>query len=100
MIKSVILILLLSLAGCAYPKTSVSTIDTRPKLAFKNVPINSTLYIDGLVMGNPAKFDGKINVLIIEPGTHEISIMSENGSEIYRQTIFVESELKTINVGH
>ena len=100
MIKVLFLIFLFAFAGCSYPKTTASTLDTRPKLAFKNAPGNSTLLIDGIKMGNPAHYDGKPNVLIVEPGTHEVSIVSESGSEVDHQTIFVESELKTINVGH
>ena len=95
------MIIFMNFSGCAsYPKTSVVTLDTRPKLVFQNTPSGSILYVDGLNMGDPAVYNGKPKVLFVEPGTHEVVIASQNGEEIHRQTVFVESEIKTINVGH
>ena len=42
-------------------------------------------------------FNGEPQTLTLEPGTHKISII-ENGTIIYEQKIFIESELKTITV--
>ncbi len=85
--------------GCAprYPVTKVNSIDSRPTLSFENAPRDAVVLVDGLSMGSVSKYDGKPNVLIVEPGTHEITIM-ENNVVVLKQAVFVESEHKVIKV--
>lgn len=85
--------------GCAprYPTTTVSTVDSRPTLSFINAPVGSVVLVDGINMGDATKFDGKPKVLAVEPGTHEITIM-QGSTIVSKQTVFVESENKVINV--
>ena len=87
------------LTGCAprYPVTKVNTVDSRPTLSFANVPKTSVLFVDGINMGDTSLYNGKPKVLAIEPGTHEITV-TENNQPIFQQTVFVESEHKTINI--
>jgi hypothetical protein len=86
------------LAACAMPQTVVRTTDTRPSLAIEGAPSGSILVVDGNVVGDATVVDGQPNTLRVEPGTHEVEIRDAGGRVIYRQRVFVESELKTIQV--
>ncbi len=92
-------VVFLFMLGCAprYPVTKVNNVDSRPTLSFVNVPEGSMVLVDNLQVGEAAQFTGKPKTLVVEPGTHEV-VLTQNGSEIFRQTIFVESEHKVINV--
>lgn len=93
----VILCVLVTLTGCSQAvisKTSVT--DSRPTLSFKNAPEGSSVAVDGLSVGLAEDFKAP-KVLYVEPGTHQIAVYSA-GKLIYEQSIFVDSEHKTINV--
>jgi hypothetical protein len=83
--------------ACAGPTTVVRTVDTRPAIAVVGAQPGSTLYLDGVAVGDPADFDGNPGVLRVEPGTHEVEIRVE-GRPAFKQKVFVESELKTVMV--
>ncbi len=94
-----VLVLFMLMVGCiSMPETRVETTDTRPQIIIKGAPQNSVLLVDGLRMGRASDYNGNPNVLRIEPGTHVISIVSETGSVLHKQKIFLESEMKTITV--
>ena len=86
------------LSNCSLPITIIETQDSRPVLSIQGAPQNSKLYIDGLMVGNADDYNGSPRVLLIEPGTHEVSIKTSGGNSIYNQKIFVESGLKTITI--
>lgn len=86
------------LAGCAMPQTVVRAPDTRPSLAVVGAPEGSVLVVDGAPVGDATVVDGQPRTLLVEPGTHDVEIRDAAGNVIYRQRIFVESELKTIQV--
>jgi hypothetical protein len=88
----------LAAAGCVGPTTVVKTVDTRPALAIAGAPSGTVLYVDGIAIGNPADYDGQPNVLRVEPGTHEIEIRDGSGRTLFKQRVFAESELKTVQV--
>ena len=92
------LVICLFLSNCSLPITIVETGDSQPVLAIKGAPQNSKLYIDGLMVGNTNDYNGNPRVLLIEPGTHEVSIKTSEGNSIYNQMVFVESGLKTITI--
>ncbi len=87
-----------ALGGCAAPNTTVRTVDTRPSIALQGAQRNTVLVVDGRPIGEASAYDGNPLVLRIEPGTHEIEIHDMAGQVLFRQTVFVESELKTIVV--
>ena len=88
----------LFVVGCTtYPTTKISAVDTRPTISFVGAPENSILFVDNLSMGSVSQYNGKPNVLKVEPGTHEIQIM-QNNKIIFQQTVFVQSENKTISI--
>jgi len=89
----------LSIAACgAMPSTTVRTTDSRPSLAVEGAPRGSLLFVDGNRIGDAGVYDGQPAVLLVEPGTHVVDVRDTSGKVIFRQTIFVESETKTIQV--
>lgn len=85
-------------SACSAPSTTVRSIDTRPAIAVLDAAPNAVLVVDGRFIGPAANYGGNPNVLRLEPGTHEVEIRDVSGNTVYRQTIFVESEIKTIRV--
>jgi hypothetical protein len=84
-------------AACAGPTTVVRTVDTRPALAISGAPVGTVLYVDGVAVGDPARFDGRPNILRVEAGTHEVELR-DGARVVFAQRVFVESELKTVEV--
>ncbi|UCD85615.1 MAG: hypothetical protein JSU92_05335 [Deltaproteobacteria bacterium] len=95
-----LLVLLTIIVSCTMPATTVKTVDTRPSIAVEGAPEGAELYVDGLRIGMANSYNGHPNILKIEPGIHLIVIRDVSGEVIHKQEIFVESELKTIIVGH
>jgi hypothetical protein len=87
-----------AMAACAAPTTVVRTVDTRPALAFSGAPSGTVLYVDGAAVGDPSDYDGRPNILRVEPGTHQVEIRNRGGAVLFSQRVFVESELKTVQV--
>lgn len=96
--RKLALALALAAAGCVGPTTTVRSVDTRPAIAVAGAPHGAVLYVDGVAVGSASSYDGNPNVLRVEPGTHEIDVRDGAGQSIFRQRVFVESELKTIQV--
>lgn len=93
------LLMVLSVSlGCSLPTTSVKTVDNRPSIEILNAPEGARLFVDNVNMGPVDKYNGDPNVLLLEPGTHMITVKSQGGAVLYSQKAFLESELKTINV--
>ncbi len=96
--RKLALALALAAAGCVGPTTTVRTVDTRPALAFQGAPSGTVLVVDGVAVGDPSSYDGNPNVLRVEPGTHVVEIRDRSGRSLFSQRVFVESELKTVQV--
>ncbi|MEI7703471.1 MAG: hypothetical protein WCK73_02615 [Deltaproteobacteria bacterium] len=86
------------LAACSAPATTVRSVDTRPAIAILDAAPGAVLVLDGKTIGPAAAYTGSPNVLRLEPGTHDVEIRNPSGQTTFRQTIFVESEIKTIRV--
>jgi hypothetical protein len=84
--------------ACAGPSTAVRTVDTRPAIAVTGAPPGTVLYVDGAPVGDATAFDGRPDVLRVEPGTHELEVRDRGGQVVFRERVFVESELKTVKV--
>jgi hypothetical protein len=85
------------LTGCSQAVISKTMVtDSRPTLSFENAPEGASVAVDGLKVGLAKDFKSP-QVLYVEPGTHQIAVYSGD-SKIYEQTIFVDSEHKTINI--
>jgi hypothetical protein len=96
--RRVVLAATLALAACVGPTTVVRTVDTRPALAVSGAPSGTFLFVDGAAVGDPGGYDGRPNSLRVEPGTHHVEIRDAGGAVIFSQRVFVESELKTVQV--
>ena len=79
------------------PNTVVRTVDDRPTLAIKGAPEGAVLFVDGLMVGPAANYNGDPNILTVEPGTHLVRI-AIGSNVLYEQKVFVESSLKVITV--
>ena len=77
---------------------SVKSLDSRPSIAITNAPGGAILYVDGELVGEAREYDGKPEVLILERGTHTVTIKAKDGTTLLERTVFVHSELKTIVV--
>ncbi len=86
------------LTACPMPQTVVRTADTRPRIAVVGAPVGSVLFVDGQRVGEAAAYGGQPNVLIVEPGSHDVDLRDAAGTVLFRQRVFVEGELKTIRV--
>ena len=89
-------------AACAMPTTVVRTTDTRPGITLSGAPAGAALVVDGKRAGLASSYradggDGPV-VLRLEPGTHEIEVVDGAGQVVFKQRIFIESEVKTIVV--
>lgn len=96
--KKLILAGALALAACVGPTTTLKTVDTRPALAISGAAAGLTLFVDGAAVGDPRNYDGNPNILRVEPGTHDVELRDGAGAVVFRQRVFVESELKTVEV--
>ena len=92
------LVVAVTLAACAGPSTTVTAVDTRPALAISGAASGLTLFVDGAPVGDPRSYDGNPTVLRVEAGTHDVELRDGSGIVRFRQRVFVESELKTIQV--
>lgn len=87
----------MALAGCSLPTTTIRSADNRPSISIAGAPDDATLKVDGVVVGKAVDYDGDPQVLLLEPGTHRITV-EQGGAVVYDQLIFVNSESKRINV--
>ena len=76
--QGLVIIALAALAGCSYPSSRTEISDERPSIALSGAPKGSVVFVDGLEMGPATKFDGRNNVLMLEPGNHVIRILLGN----------------------
>ena len=88
----------LLVVGCSYPTSGVRVLDDRPSIVIQDAPIGSFLLVDGLNMGKARLYNGRERALLLEPGTHQIEVMSQ-GNLIHSERVFLgDGELKTIKV--
>ena len=85
-------------AGCTLPQTTVKSGASPPGLVVKGAPAGATLYVDGIVIGPAAQYDGKPNVLVVLDGVHQIEIR-QGTTVIYHEKALVSSgETHTVTV--
>ena len=90
--------ILVGLAGCAYPTSELRIPDDRPRLAIRGAPQDAILYVDGLAMGPAQQYNGQEAALLVEPGTHKIEVISK-GKTLLQEKIFLGGgEQKTLNI--
>lgn len=60
--------------GIRYPSSRTDITDERPSIAFSGAPSGSVVFVDGKSMGLATRYDGGENVLLVEPGNHQIQV--------------------------
>lgn len=91
----------LLLGACALPETVIKTGSSRPQLVVKGAPADTVLVVDGHSMGSASRFNGDPNVLVVEPGGHQVEIQ-RSGNVVHVEKVFVsdgETRTITINAG-
>lgn len=75
-VKSLLMVLAIAsaVAACRYPSGGVEITDERPTIGFKGAPDGAMIFVDGIAMGPAARFDGKKEALLVEPGSHVVEV--------------------------
>ena len=94
-IRPLTLVGALLLTACAYPSTTVRTLEEKPQLAFANASPTAMLFINGVLVGPAADYDGKKSTLQVGTGTHTVEVR-ENDRVIYSEKIYLGSDLTKI----
>jgi hypothetical protein len=76
------------LQACTYPTTQVVRGDERPAIAVEGAPLGSILEVDGIDHGDASYWNGKPDRLLVEPGSHNVRIIS-NGTVLLERTVYV-----------
>jgi hypothetical protein len=79
---------MLALAGCSYPVTQVSTVDTRPHLSIAGAPAGAQLAIDNIALGAAADYAPDKREITLDHGTHHV-VVSNGGKPLYDNSIYL-----------
>ncbi len=91
---------LLLLAGCSYPVSSASTVDTRPHLSVSNAPPGAVLIVDNVSVGPAAYYAPDKMQLALDHGTHHVVIRS-NATILFDNSVYLgDATNRTINLPH
>ncbi|CDG81080.1 putative uncharacterized protein [Janthinobacterium agaricidamnosum NBRC 102515 = DSM 9628] len=85
--KLTIALALLALAGCALPVTQVKTGAVRPTLKVLGAPPYSSLYVDGLLIGDATIYNGSQKQVFVEEGVHQVELKLD-GRVLYTAKVF------------
>ena len=85
-----VLVVLMLLAACSLPQTTVRTGLPAPTLIVTGAPSGSVLIVDGLEMGSATQYDGNPKVLAVLEGTHQVEVRL-GSSVVHREKAFVSS---------
>jgi hypothetical protein len=92
------LIVLTLMSACSGPISAVRVPDNRPAIAIQGAPADAILYVDGLSMGAAQQFDGRTQVLVLEPGPHKVEVI-RRGKRVLSEQIFLGEEgTKTLTI--
>jgi hypothetical protein len=94
----VLIVCLIAAAGCKTYRTTVKTADNHPGIVIQHAPEDAVLYVDDKAVGQARDYNGKKHYLELKPGTHTVLIKGSGSRVLWRDTIFVDSEIKTIVV--
>lgn len=95
----VLVSLLVGMVGCRYPNSQVLTVDERPRISVQDAPRGSILYLDGVQIGPATNYSPKTGSLLLEEGTHQVSVRTDSGSILFEETIYLGGgELKVLKM--
>lgn len=85
----------LALMGCAsYPTSSVSQGAADAGIWISGAPAGAQVRVAGTILGSASSFADNRNVAPLEPGRHEIEIVSAGGEVVSRQIVVLSPGAK------
>jgi hypothetical protein len=85
----------LALVGCAsYPTSSVSQGAADAGIWISGAPAGAQIRVAGMVLGPADSFADNRHVAPLEPGRHEIEIVSAGGQVVSRQVVVLSAGAK------
>ena len=92
-----VVVSLLVVNACSYPKTSVKATEENPSLVFKGAPTTARVRVDGLDAGLARDYSGDRSLSVL-PGRHVIEVV-DNGKVLLHEDVFLSGgSIKTLNV--
>lgn len=85
-------------SACALPTTEVRTGAARPALAVQGAPAGASLYLDGILIGDAAKYNGVAQKLLIEEGVHRVEVKQGQAVLLAQQIFASAGETSTVTV--
>lgn len=79
-----------TLAGCAYPVSSVVQGAPASAIYFPNAEPGTLIYVDGASAGEAIGYDGKKAVLVVSTGMHHV-VLRRGEINTYDGSVFVGS---------
>ena len=92
------LVVLALVSACSGPISAVRVPDNRPAIAIQGAVADAILYVDGLSMGAAQQFDGRTQVLLLEPGPHKVEVISRGKRVLSEQIFLGGEETKTLTI--
>lgn len=97
-LKTVGLVLLLCLSGCSWLHRRPPPLPTPPELVVTGVPPGSTLFVDGVQIGQASDGSNRSRILEVAPGPHTLEVKMGD-TVAYREEAYVGmGERRTITV--
>ena len=85
----------LTSAACgSYPTSSVSQGAADGGIWISGAPADAQVRVAGRILGSANSFSDNRHVLSLEPGRHEVEIVSPNGAVIARQIVMLANGAK------
>ena len=91
-------IVLILVSACSDPINAVRVLDNRPAIAIQGAAADAVLYVDGFSMGTAQQFDGRTQVLLLEPGPHKVEVISQGKRLLSEQLFLSGGETKTLTI--
>lgn len=92
-----VVVSLLLVNACSYPKTSVRATEENPSLVFEGASDTARVRIDGLEAGLAAAYSGERSLSVL-PGRHVVEVVDE-GKVLLREDVFLSAgSIKTLIV--
>lgn len=82
------LVMAFIVSACAYPSTIVEQGGEQGMIYFTEAPPGARVFIDGADAGEAMTFDGRRQVLSLEPGRHNVRVVS-GAAELYSSDVYV-----------
>ena len=79
------------IAGCAYPTAMVEQGGNNASLYFPRAAVGMRVVLDGVDAGEALSFDGKKNVLGVQPGPHRVAVR-QGAATLYDRQIYVGAD--------